>query len=197
MPYVAATHCVCAGSRPKRKKEALATPLRAQPLRQLGTGTAQHLGKRVEPRVDQHEPKGRHERYAEHSEVARRQPGCAVHGVQLVVGDPRAQMMVAVERIVEREAVCYPAVMCPGVLRSCLLTFVPHEAVVVQVRDDLENEDGEHGLAEEEDAPYATPHSKERRKQTKRQRITLNDLVVPPRLPGSPQPRSLDAPRVP
>src|SRR5882672_621491 len=106
-------------------------------------------------------------------------------------------MMVAVERVVEREAVRYPAVVRPGVPRSRILVLVPHKAVVMQVSDDLENEDGEHGLAEEEDAAYPAPNSKERHEQTKRQRIASNDLVVPPGLPASLQARPLDAPRVP
>src|SRR5258708_3268218 len=66
-----------------------AAPLRAQPLRQHGTSAAHRLCERVEAGVNQHEPKWGKEGDAEHSEVARRQPRRAVHGVQLVVGGPR------------------------------------------------------------------------------------------------------------
>ena len=81
-----------------------------------------------------------------------------MHGVQLIVRSPRAQVVVAVERVVEREAVRYPAVVRPGVLGARLLAFVLHQAVVVQIGDDLEDEYGEHRLAEKENATYAAPN---------------------------------------
>jgi hypothetical protein len=80
-----------------------------------------------------------------------------MHGVQLVVGSPRAQVAVAVEGVVEREAVRYPAVMRPGVQRARLLAFVPHETVVMQICNDLKNEDGEHGLPDKEDSLLPCP----------------------------------------
>src|SRR5258708_1620729 len=117
--------------------------------------------------------------------------------MQFVVRSARSQMMVALEGVVEREAVCKPAVMRPGVLRSRLLAFVPYQAIVVNVGDDLEAKDREHRLADEKNECRASKADVENNGQSERQRIVLEHAVVPPPRPTPPQPRGFYAPGIP
>jgi hypothetical protein len=107
---------------------------------------------REHPRVHHPAPQRREEREDDHRRVARRQLGRLVEVAQGLEAAGRVRVVVGValqvvEQDVRRDVVGVPAVLRPGAhVALAVLALLAQQPVVLEVVDDLEQREPEHGL---------------------------------------------------